>query len=165
MTKKTREKKNWPVTILLILGMVIFILTPLYMVFLIAIKDPSDMVNVLSFPKQIRLENFVDAWTKTNYPEKFMNTSIITVLTLVFTLPLNSFAAYAIVRNREKSKFFKFVYYYFLSAMFIPFSVIMLPLVVQASKFNLDNIWGISFLYVIFGLFYIQEQLSHYQFL
>ncbi|OON97753.1 MAG: ABC transporter permease [Epulopiscium sp. Nele67-Bin005] len=146
------NKRNWLVSALLMLGVIIFILTPLYMVFVIAIKDPSDMVNVLSFPKQIRLENFVDAWVKTDFPRKFANTAIITIINLIFTLPLTSFTAYAIVRNRDKSKFFKYVYYYFLSAMFIPFSVIMLPLVIQASRFNLDNIWGISFLYIIFGL-------------
>ena len=39
-----------------------------------------------------------------------------------------------------------------ISAMFIPFQVIMLPLVVQANAFHLDNIYGISFLYIIFGL-------------
>ncbi|ONI43524.1 ABC transporter permease [Candidatus Epulonipiscioides gigas] len=146
------EKKNWPITILLIICMIIFILIPLYMVVIIAIKDPSDMIHVLSFPKELRLQNFVDAWVKTDYPVKFINTAIITIITLIFTLPLNSFTAYAIVRSQDKSKFFKFIYYYFLSAMFIPFSVIMLPLVIQASNFNLDNIWGISFLYIIFGL-------------
>ena len=36
--------------------------------------------------------------------------------------------------------------------MFIPFHVIMLPLVIQAQTFHLDNILGITFLYVIFGL-------------
>ena len=36
--------------------------------------------------------------------------------------------------------------------MFIPFQVIMLPLVVQANTFHLDNIYGITFLYIIFGL-------------
>ena len=36
--------------------------------------------------------------------------------------------------------------------MFIPFSVIMLPLVVQASSLHLDNIFGITFLYIIFGM-------------
>ncbi|WP_029488164.1 carbohydrate ABC transporter permease [Candidatus Epulonipiscium viviparus] len=146
------SKKNWSVTALLILGMIVSILLPLYMVFVIAVKDPSDMINVLSFPRELRLENFADAWIKTDYPRKFTNTAIITVINLIFTLPLNSFAAYAITRNKDKSKFFKYIYYYFLSAMFIPFSVIMLPLVIQASRFNLDNIWGIAFLYVIFGL-------------
>ena len=88
----------------------------------------------------------------TDFPTKFRNTLFITVVNLVFTLITNSFVAYAITRNRDKSKFFSMVYYYFVSAMFIPFSVIMLPLVVQAAKFNLDNIFGITFLYVIFGM-------------
>lgn len=57
-----------------------------------------------------------------------------------------------ITRNRKKSKFFSILYYYFISAMFIPFQVIMLPLVVQANTFHLDNIYGITFLYIIFGL-------------
>ena len=87
-----------------------------------------------------------------DFPRKFFNTAFITVINLFFTLITNSFAAYAITRNRKKSKFFSVMYYYFISAMFIPFQVIMLPLVVQANAFHLDNIYGITFLYVIFGL-------------
>ena len=149
---KVKEKYNWPVTILLIIGIVFIILLPLYMTLMIAIKDPSDMNNILALPKTIRWENFTEAWEMTDFPTKFRNTLFITAVNLVFTLITNSFAAYAITRNRDKSKFFSLVYYYFVSAMFIPFSVIMLPLVIQAAKFNLDNIWGITFLYVIFGM-------------
>jgi raffinose/stachyose/melibiose transport system permease protein len=122
------------------------------MALMIAIKDPADMNNVLALPTRLRLENFVDAWKLTEFPRKFFNTAFITVINLFFTLITNSFAAYAITRNRKKSKFFTVMYYYFISAMFIPFSVIMLPLVVQANTFHLDNIFGITFLYVIFGL-------------
>ena len=149
---KVKEKYNWPVTILLIIGIIFVILLPLYMTLMIAIKDPSDMNNILALPKAIRLANFVEAWEMTDFPTKFRNTLFITVVNLVFTLITNSFVAYAITRNRDKSKFFSMVYYYFVSAMFIPFSVIMLPLVVQAATFNLDNIFGITFLYVIFGM-------------
>ncbi len=150
--KKVKEKYNWPITILLILGIIFVILLPLYMTLMIAVKDPSDMNNILALPKTIRWANFVEAWEMTDFPTKFKNTFLITVVNLVFTLLTNSFAAYAITRNRDKSKFFSMIYYYFVSAMFIPFSVIMLPLVIQASKFNLDNLWGITFLYVIFGM-------------
>ena len=149
---KVREKYNWPMTILLILLAVIFILGPLYIAVIIAVKDPSDMANVLSWPKSFRWENFADAWNMTNYPRKFLNTFFITAVNLVFTILSNSLVAYAITRNRHKSRFFNMMYYYFVSAMFIPFNVIMLPLVKQASAFNLDNIYGITFLYIIFGL-------------
>ena len=117
-TVKVKERYNWPVTILLIIGIVLVILLPLYMALMIAIKDPTDMNNILALPKKIRLQNFADAWVMTNFPRKF----------------------------------FSLMYYYFISAMFIPFQVIMLPLVVQANTFHLDNIFGITFLYIIFGL-------------
>lgn len=150
--KKIKEKYNWPITILLLVLAVVFILGPLYIAIVIAIKDPSDMANVIAWPKTIRLQNFADAWTMTNYPQKFGNTLFITVINLVFTILTNSMVAYAITRNKDKSKFFSMAYYYFVSAMFIPFNVIMLPLVKQASAFNMDNIFGITFLYIIFGL-------------
>ena len=61
-------------------------------------------------------------------------------------------ASYAIARNRKKSRFFNFLYYYFISAMFIPFNVLMLPLVNEANKFHIDNVLGITFLYIVFGM-------------
>ena len=146
------KHRNLPVTFFLVAGILLVILLPLYMTVMIAIRDPSDMEYVLTFPRKIRLQNFADAWVMTDFPQKFFNTLFITVVNLVFTLSLHSFAAYAITRNRKNGRFFSFVYYYFISAMFIPFQVIMLPLVVQADGLHLDNLYGITFLYVIFGL-------------
>lgn len=151
-TVKVKERYNWPVTILLIIGIVLVILLPLYMALMIAIKDPTDMNNILALPRKIRLQNFADAWVMTNFPRKFLNTAFITVVNLIFTLITNSFAAYAITRNRKKSKFFSLMYYYFISAMFIPFNVLMLPLVNEANKFHIDNVLGIMFLYIVFGM-------------
>ena len=71
-TVKVKERYNWPVTILLIIGIVLVILLPLYMALMIAIKDPTDMNNILALPKKIRLQNFADAWVMTNFPRKFL---------------------------------------------------------------------------------------------
>ena len=84
-TVKVKERYNWPVTILLIIGIVVVILLPLYMALMIAIKDPSDMNNILAFPKKIRLQNFADAWVMTDFPRKFFNTAFITVINLIFS--------------------------------------------------------------------------------
>ena len=48
--------------------------------------------------------------------------------------------------------FYKFVYFYFVSAMFVPFSMLMLPLVKQVSFFNLDNKIVMIILYMVFGI-------------
>ncbi|MGX6993165.1 carbohydrate ABC transporter permease [Vagococcus penaei] len=131
---------------------ILTIFGPLYMTVMIAVKDPSQMSNVLKWPTTFHWENFQHAWELTDYPQKFKNTLVITVVNLIFTVFTNSLAAYAITRKRSTSKFFNALYYYFISAMFIPFNVIMLPLVKQASFFNLDNLAGIIFIYIIFGL-------------
>ena len=51
-TVKVKEHYNWPVTILLIIGIVVVILLPLYMALMIAIKDPSDMNNIWHFQRK-----------------------------------------------------------------------------------------------------------------
>ena len=71
-TVRIKERCNWPVTILLIAGIVLIILLPLYMALMIAIKDPSDMNNILALPTKLRLQNFVDAWNMTNFPRKLI---------------------------------------------------------------------------------------------
>ncbi|RDU23191.1 carbohydrate ABC transporter permease [Anaerosacchariphilus polymeriproducens] len=148
----SRQKKNNIVTIILFFFAALVIVGPLYLAIIIALKTPDQMSNILALPNSLNFDNFVKAWEMTDYPRKFGNTLFITVVNLVFTIFTNSAAAYAIERNRKKRKIFNALYYYFISAMFIPFNVLMLPLVKQADVFNLDNILGITFLYIVFGL-------------
>ena len=61
-----KEKINWPVTIILSVLAIFFILGPLYLTIVIALKEPIEMKNVLAWPKNIRWENFVDAWDAKN---------------------------------------------------------------------------------------------------
>ena len=44
---KIKERVNWPVTILLLLGL-ITVAFPLYMTIVIALKKPSEMTNSIS---------------------------------------------------------------------------------------------------------------------
>ena len=150
--KEQNEKTNLFITIILIALAVLFIFGPLYLTVMIALKAPTDMGNVLALPKRIAWENFTEAWRMTEYPRRLANTGFITLVNLFFTIITNSAVAYAITRNRENNRFFNLLYYYFISAMFIPFNVLMLPLVKQANTFHIDNVLGITFLYIVFGL-------------
>ncbi|WP_289979876.1 carbohydrate ABC transporter permease [Lactobacillus sp. UCMA15818] len=152
LMKKRLNKPNYTLTAILMVIAIFVILGPLYMALVISLKNPSDMGNVLSLPKHIQWSNFSEAWKMTDYSRMFLNTFFITIVNIVFTILTNSMAAYAITRNRKKSKFFNVLYYYFISAMFIPFNVIMLPLVKEVSAFHMDNVFGITFLYIVFGL-------------
>ena len=70
MKKVGKERINWPVTILLIAGL-ITVIFPLYMTLVIALKKPSEMTNdvagILSLPKQFSLSNFTEAMKVTDF--------------------------------------------------------------------------------------------------
>jgi raffinose/stachyose/melibiose transport system permease protein len=125
---------------------------PLYMAIVVALKDGSEMsAGILSLPKMLHWDNFVTAARMTNYFATFRNSFVITVSSVILTVLTNSFVAYAIQRNWT-SRFFRGLYYYFLSAMFIPFSLIMLPIVRQMSVLGGTNPAGLILLYVAYGL-------------
>ncbi|MFC0187280.1 carbohydrate ABC transporter permease [Fictibacillus aquaticus] len=146
-----KKKTNWLLTLLLIAGSVL-VLFPLYMAVMIAVKDPQQLAeSLLALPDKWHFENFTNAMEMTNFWNAFSNSAVITVFTVIFTLLTNSLVAYAIARNMHK-KFYKFLYYYFVSAMFIPFPIIMLPIVKEMTALGLTNLYGLIFLYIVYGL-------------
>ncbi|WP_096434445.1 carbohydrate ABC transporter permease [Alteribacter populi] len=145
------NKHNWTITLLLILGSVV-ILFPLYLTVVNAFKTPQETAeSILALPSSFRFDNFIQAIEMTNFFNAFGNSFYITVLTVVFTLLTNSMVAYAIARNLHKRSF-KILFYYFVSAMFVPFPIIMLPLVKQMSGLGLMNPTGLVMLYIVYGL-------------
>ncbi|PMC34048.1 ABC transporter permease [Bacillus sp. UMB0899] len=145
------KRTNWPVTTLLIVG-TLLILLPLYLTITIAFKTPQEMAgNLLALPKSWSLDNFTQAIEMTNFFQALGNTVFVTVFVVIFTVLTNSLVAYAIARNMHK-KAYKFLFYYFVSAMFIPFPIIMLPIVKQTAAWGMDNLVGLIILYVVFNL-------------
>jgi len=145
-------KINKVLTVIMIILAGIFILFPLYILVSTALKSPEDMMkSTLALPTTFRFDNFTEAIKLTNFFQAFRNSLVITSISVLFIILSNSMVAYAIARNRDK-KYFNMLYYYFLSAMFVPFQIIMLPLVQQVSSLHLDNIPGIIVLYIVYGL-------------
>ena len=146
-------KSNIGLTILLILGCVT-ILFPLYMTIIIAFKSPSEMTNdifgALSFPKSFSFDNFAEAMRVTNFWNSLKNSIIITGITIIFSIVIHSMAGYSIGRNMSRKKGFKMMYFYIVSGMFVPFAILMMPLVKQTANLGLDNMAGVIILYTVF---------------
>ena len=153
MKIKVKEKFNWPVTILLILGL-ITVIFPLYMAVVIAFKQPSEMTNsitgILSLPKSWSLANFSEAMRVTDFWHSLLNSILITVVTVVLSILIHSLLGYAIGRNKGKSIFYNFAYLYVVSGMFVPFAILMMPLVKQTAQMGIANVVGVIILYVVF---------------
>lgn len=153
MKKVGKEQVNWPLTIVLILGL-ITVAFPLYMTIVIAFKQPSEMTNsvagILSLPKSWSLANFKEAMEVTDFWHSLGNSILITVATVVLSVLIHSMLGYAIGRNSGHSKFYKFIYLYIVSGMFVPFAILMMPLVKQTAEMGLGNMAGVVILYLVF---------------
>ncbi|BCY09012.1 carbohydrate ABC transporter permease [Actinoplanes sp. L3-i22] len=142
---------NWWLTALLsVLALTIAI--PLYFAVVTALKTTDQLGGTgFGLPTDIRWSNFADAWHLTDFPTTALNSAIITVGAVVLTLLTNSMVAYAIARNMNR-RLFKGLYFYFVSALFVPFPIIMLPVAKETAILHLDNRVGLILLYVVYGL-------------
>ena len=153
MKAKENIKANWPVMVLLILGLSTIIF-PLYMTIVIAFKNPSDMTTtisgILSLPKSWSLDNFRQAMEITDFWHSLGYGLLITSITLVLCILLHSMIGYVLGRTRAKSKFYNFIYLFIVSGMFVPFAILMMPLAKQTAVMHLGNWVGVILLYVVF---------------
>ncbi len=151
MKKDTRI--NWVLTILLVIG-TITVFFPLYMAFIIAFKKSSEMTNdvagALAFPAHWSLDNFRQAMVVTDFWHSLGNSLLITLATIGLAILIHSVAGYAIGRNMAKRKSFRIIYLYIVSGMFVPFSILMMPLVKQTAQMGLGNRLGVILLYLVF---------------
>lgn len=149
----TVEKTNWPVTILLIIGCVT-VFFPLYMAVIIAFKQPSEMTNdiagALAFPSAWSFSNFAEAMRVTDFWNSLGNSLLISVISVGLSVIIHSLAGYAIGRNMARSKWYNLAYLYIVSGMFVPFAILMMPLVKQTSEMGIGNWVGVIVLYVVF---------------
>ena len=151
--KQAAREVNWPVTVLLILGLSTIIF-PLYMTLVIAFKQPSEMTNsisgILSLPKSWSFSNFAEAMRVTDFWNSLFNSLLITVMTVVLSIVLHSMLGYVVGRSKAKKKGYKLIYFYVVSGMFVPFAILMMPLVKQTAILQLDNMFGVILLYTVF---------------
>lgn len=147
------RKTNKILTILLIIGTVT-VFFPLYMAVIIAFKNPNEMTNdvagALSLPKSWSFSNFAEAMQVTDFCHSLGNSLLITLVTIVLAILIHSIAGYVIGRGMRKIKGFKFIYFYIVSGMFVPFSILMMPLVKQTAQMGIGNRFGVIVLYLVF---------------
>jgi raffinose/stachyose/melibiose transport system permease protein len=123
-----RTRTNWLLTVFVFVC-ALTVLFPLYLTVVTALKSPTDMVdNLLGLPSKWQWGNFGEAAVITDFPRALANTAFLTVGVIVFTVLTNSLVGYVVARNMHRRPV-RLTYFYFLAALFVPFPIIMLPLV------------------------------------
>lgn len=146
-----RRFVNIPAMVVALIGACV-ILFPMYMAVVVSLKNPHELAeSVLAWPSHPVWSNYPTAMGVTHYFHSLWNSFIITSTSVVLTVLLHSMAGYALARNMHK-RFYRYLYYYFFAAMFVPFPILMLPLVRQMSHLGLADRLGLIILYVVYGI-------------
>lgn len=151
---RSRARKNPAVPTIVVLAICgLTIVLPLYIVVVTALKSPGEIVagSGIEIPLAAHWNNFVQAWNATNFPRAFLNTAIISVGTVVVIVLATSAFSYALARNAHRWEF-KLFSVVVLAALFVPFPIVMLPLVKQTAALGIDNQVGLILLYFVFNL-------------
>lgn len=117
-------------------------LYPLFWLFLFSVKNNTEIFggNILGFPRIWQWSNYSEALSSGNVGRYFINSSIVTVLTIVISSILVATSAYAIVRM--KWKYSKLVLTIFLMGMMVPIHATLLPLFIILKNLNLLNTYA-----------------------
>ena len=109
-------------------------------------KYPFELPTVKSFASW---ENYTNGHKKINFFDSFLNSVIITVLSVVLILLCTSMCAWFIAR--VKSKLTKGIYYLCVFSMIVPFQMVMFTLSKTADFLRLNTPFSIPIIYLGFG--------------
>ncbi|MDD6658517.1 MAG: carbohydrate ABC transporter permease [Eubacteriales bacterium] len=148
----SKKMTNNAIFTLLSILSVIFLI-PIIIVFINSFKsriyisnEPLKLPNSETF---VGFENYINGITSSDFFSAFLRSLFITVVSVVLIVLFASMAAWYIVR--VNSKVTKTIYYLLVFSMIVPFQMVMYTMTYVTNKANLDNIFGITLVYLGFG--------------
>ena len=121
-----------------LLILAISIIVPVAWVFMASLKMNSEFlggdISPWALPKTFRYQNFVTAFIDGRMGEFFMNSVLVTAMTLIILLALALPASYVLSRFEFKSR--KFLNALFMAGLFVNISYIVIPIFLMLSSAN-----------------------------
>lgn len=153
MSQVTGKKWTKYVALLVLIGVAIFVLFPIFTVFINSFKSkfyisdaPFSLPNNENF---VGFDNYENGMFKTGFLKAFGFSLWITVASVLGILLVTSMLAWYI--TRVKDTITTLVYYCLVFSMIVPFQMVMFTMTKFANMLHLDNPIGIILLYIGFG--------------
>ena len=149
--KRIKRTKSIIFYIALILVSFIFIY-PLIYTIMSSLKNNNEIYsNYFGLPTVFRYENYKDALNTGNMGKAFVNSLLLTLITISGQLLFSAMAAFALTRVRFKLNYPLLIF--FSLGMMIPIQSILIPIATLAAKFHLsDSYVGLLAVYIGGGI-------------
>ncbi len=135
------------------LAITIFAIFPIVWALLTSLKKEEAIITTVMqyIPKEITFQNYVDIWTRSNFPILLTNSAITTAMTVVICATLGTLASYAIARFQFRGRR-ELMLFYLVIRMF-PAVMIIIPLFILMRNVGLlDSRLGLALAYTTFLL-------------
>jgi raffinose/stachyose/melibiose transport system permease protein len=120
----------------LMIAVALAFLFPVYALITLSLKDKQQIASApLSPPTSPTFANFSGAWSRASLGSALLNSTVITVVSLVVLIAIGSFAAYFLARCATRMGFV--LYVLFLLGIVLPFQLGMIPLFKMADSAGL----------------------------
>ena len=126
-------------------------LTPVIWVISLSLRSKKTVFTALFFTRDLHFENYLVSWTTFHMGRLFLNSAIITGVSVGVILAISSLAAYAFCRLRYRGS--EFFFYLILMGMMIPPAAVVIPLFLIMKNLGLYNTHlALILAYIAFGL-------------
>ncbi|VEU59580.1 carbohydrate ABC transporter permease [Mesomycoplasma neurolyticum] len=147
------KRKALKITLLLTFILVsVFWVLPYFLMINTSFKTEKDLqINGLFLlPQKYITKNYDRAIKVLHFSESFFVSVLISVVSNISIIFFSSLTAWQLARS--KTLISKIIFYLFLITMIVPFQAIMLPLMRVMKVMNMQNIFGLMFMYTGFGV-------------
>ena len=146
------KKLLFIIFILMMLFYSVAIIFPIFNLIISSFKTTREIfLNPFSFPGKLNFTNYVKVWRSGGFSMYFLNSVIITAITMFFVILFGSMAANGIARYTYKMRLF--VYILFLSGIVLPLKAAIIPLFLLMRNLELtDTRTGLIIIFTAMGL-------------
>jgi raffinose/stachyose/melibiose transport system permease protein len=112
---------------LLMIGVGLLFLYPVYVLVNLSLKSPEEIAEASNrLPSALETENYGQAWNGASLGAAMLNSTIITVVSLLSLVIIGSLAAYYLARTKTRLSYG--MYMLFLLGIILPFQLALVPL-------------------------------------
>jgi raffinose/stachyose/melibiose transport system permease protein len=125
---------------------------PLIWLFYNSLKTMPEIMNsTFTLPQSFNLENYVEIWTGGSFPRYYLNSIIVSIVSVAGIVVLSTMSGYVFSRIRFRMR--EVLFYFFLAGMMIPVQVTLIPNFVMLRNLGqLDSYQAMILPYISFGL-------------
>lgn len=131
---------------------VLLIFYPIFLMIITSLKTAGEVTgNPTGLPSSIQWSNYLIGFQKAGIGRASLNSAMYTIVSVAGIIVVSAMAAYVVARFNFKGN--KFIKFYFVSGLMIPFQVVLIPLFKIIVNLNLYNtMTGVFLIYTAMGI-------------